>query len=97
MNSIADKTIFTFIDDAGEKTTLTFDKSVADALQKCVDNVHAWIQTEYDEIIAGKKNIARYIKASKMRGEDLSRRSIGDIIRTVAMLRVMSEIDDAEW
>ena len=97
-SDLAGKTIFTFNDEKGDKSTLTLDKYVADALPKHVGgDVHAWIQIQYDGIIAGKECFARYISVFKKRGKELSRRTIGDIIRTVAMTLVVSNFDDSEW
>lgn len=79
-----DKTIFTFSDEHGDKSTLTLDKDVADALPEYVGDVHAWIQIQYEGICAGNKGFARYIKAYNKRGKELSRRSVGDIIRFLA-------------
>lgn len=71
----ADKTLFTFVDDAGDKSTLTLDKFVADGLQSIVGDVHAWIQKQYDERSA----------AARQSKEKISRRAIGDEIRSIAL------------
>jgi len=78
------KTLFTFTDKSGEKSNLTLDKWIADALSRMLDNVHAWIQAEYDRRAIGGKS-----------GE-LSRRAIGDMIRIAAMKLAFSAIDESE-
>lgn len=93
--SDTDKTIFTFIDKFGEKSTLTLDKHVADALQNVVGDIHAWIQTQYDAIDAGKIQYKRYINAARKHGEELSRLAIGNIIRLIATVLAFSDIDDS--
>lgn len=82
----ADKTLFTFVDEAGDKSTLTLDKFVADGLQGIVEDVHAWIQKQYDEIIA----------AVRQGKEKISRRAIGDEIRSIALKLYLDSIDDSE-
>jgi|GEM_PF-5095192 len=57
----ADKTIFTFINDTDDTSTLTLDKVVADGLQRCVGDVHAWVKLQYDGVIAGDPRFTRYI------------------------------------
>ena len=97
MNNITGKTIFTFIDETGNESTLTLDKFVADRLTRCVGDIHAWIQAQYHGIRAGEERFVRVTKTFKPRGKSLSRRTIGDIIRVVAFMRIASEIDDSEF
>lgn len=89
-----EKTIFTFIYETGESSTLTLDKTVADELPRFVGDVHAWIQTQYDGIRAREERYEKYINAVKKRGGEPSRRAIGDTIRFVATMLVSSDIDD---
>lgn len=79
-----DKTLLTFNDKSGDKSTLTFDKAVADALQKIVPDPHAWVQKQYDGIIAGEERYAKYINAFKSKNGELTRLEIGNIIRFIA-------------
>lgn len=88
-----DKTLFTFIDETGEQSKLTLDKSVADALTAIVGDVHAWIQTVYDGISAGEVQYAKYINHVVKRGGDLTRLAIGNIIRLIAFLTILNSID----
>lgn len=88
-----DKTLFTYTNEDGGTSTLTLDKSVADALPSSVGgDVHAWIQTQYDDIRLGHKRFEKYIYVQGKQGENLSRRSIGDIIRMAAFLAVANNV-----
>ncbi|PIW93818.1 MAG: hypothetical protein COZ86_04375 [Candidatus Moranbacteria bacterium CG_4_8_14_3_um_filter_41_13] len=97
MNNITGKTVFTFINESGDESTLSLDKFVADKLARSVGDIHAWIQAQYQGIIAGEECFAKVIKSFKRRGEPFSRRTIGDIIRVVAFMRIASEINDSEF
>ena len=92
----ADKTIFTFTDKSGDTSTLTLEKAVADGLQRCIGDAHAWIQRQYDGIIAGEPRFTKYIITlfPDQKGE-LSRRAIGDTIRLVASIEAFRDIDDS--
>jgi len=80
-----DKTIFTFYDESGSISTLTLDKFVADSLQLIVGDVHAWIQKQYNDILANEVRYKKYIKSSWGANGELTRRAIGDIIRATAI------------
>ncbi|CAH1204068.1 conserved hypothetical protein [Candidatus Nitrotoga sp. BS] len=82
MNYETNKTLFPFIDKAGYKSIITLDKFTADALPKIVGDVHTWVQTQYEKIIAGEKK--------------LSRRAVGDIIRRIAFTLVINDIDECD-
>ena len=97
MNNTTAKTIFTFLDESGDESTLSLDKFVADKLARSVGDIHAWIQAQYHGIRAGEERFVRVTKTFKPRGKSLSRRTIGDIIRVVAFMRIASEIDDSEF
>lgn len=88
-----DKTLFTYTNEDGGTSTLTLDKFVADALPSSVGgDVHAWIQTQYDDIRLGHKRFEKHIVVLGRQGESLSRRSIGDIIRMAAELTVANYV-----
>lgn len=91
-------TIFPFTDEAGEKSTLTLDKYVADNLPRYVINgdVHTWIQTQYNGILAGEVCCERFVIGSNKRKRAFSRRFVGDIIRAVAADLVFSDIQDSD-
>ena len=82
-----DKTIVTFNDEVGEKSTLTFDKSTAEGLHYVgVVDLHAWVQKQYDERSAAARQ-------SKVK---FTRRGIGDEIRSNALDFILNHIDDSE-
>ena len=87
------KTLFTFTDEMSEKSTLTFDKHVADSLHTIVGDVHSWIQQQYDGIIAGDKRYVKYINAVVLNNGELTRLAIGNIIRLVASMLIIENVD----
>lgn len=70
-----DRTIYTIIDEYGERTTITLDKFTADILQGWLPNVHAWVQATYDRVAEKKAH--------------LSRREKGDIVRVLASNKIL--------
>ena len=92
----SNKTIFTFTDITSQATTLTLDKRTADALPMFVKgDIHAWIQSVYDGIVAADLHYAKYFKIFGNH-KDLTRLTIGNIIRLVANEIIFSDIDDSE-
>ena len=69
-NPFDDRTLYTIINEQGDRTTITLDKLTADVLQELFPDVHAWVQNTYHRVIAKKPN--------------LSRREHGDLIRALA-------------
>lgn len=72
------KTLYTFIDNHGESSTLTLDKHISDSLQRQVGDVHEWIQKAYNFYISKYAN--------------RSRRATGDAIRLRATQIAMQEL-----
>ena len=64
------KTLYSVVNEDGEKTTITLDKFTADILQAHLPNVHAWVQQTYDRVAVKKP--------------ELSRRRQGDLVRILA-------------
>lgn len=64
------KTLYSVVNEDGEKTTITLEKFTADILQAHLPNVHAWVQQTYDRVVVKKP--------------DLSRRRQGDLVRILA-------------
>lgn len=92
----SNKTIFTFTDKTGQTSTFTLNKNTADALPMYVGgNVHAWVQSEYDGIVAGDSHYAKYFDLLGDHKE-ITRLAIGNIIRYVADDIINSDIDDSE-
>lgn len=91
--SETDKTLFTFDGEDG-KSTLTLDKSVADALQTQIPDIHAWIQKLYDGINVREERYTKYINSFSKQGGKLTRLEIGNIIRFIA---IEIAIEDSEF
>ncbi|MFL9998906.1 hypothetical protein PQR34_46765 [Paraburkholderia sediminicola] len=68
--SLDDRTLYTVINENGERTTITLEKLVADALQASISDVHEWVQRAFDRVTEKKP--------------ELSRRERGDLVRLLA-------------
>lgn len=79
-----DKTLIPYLNENGGTSTFTLPKLVADNLPPSVGDVHAWVQTQFDDISLGHKRFDKYINRLGKQGKNLSRRDKGDIIRSVA-------------
>jgi len=64
------KTTYSFIDENGEKITITIEKWAADLLQERLADVHKWIQDTYNRVCEKRSH--------------LSRRKKGDVVRMLA-------------
>lgn len=64
------KTTYSFIDEHGEKSTITIEKWAADFLQESLPDVHKWVQETYTRVCEKRSH--------------LSRRKKGDIVRMLA-------------
>lgn len=67
---IDDKTIYTLLNEDGDKTTIRLDKLTADVLQLSLSDVHTWIQGVFEDV--GTEY------------PDIGRRKKGDIVRAIA-------------
>lgn len=65
-----EKTIYSFTDESGARSTITVEKWVGDLLQASLPDVHAWIQNQYDRVF--KKHPL------------ITRRQRGDVLRELA-------------
>jgi hypothetical protein len=65
-----ERTIYTIADEHRERSTISLDKIIADVLQGAIPDVHVWVQTTYDRVVAKKPH--------------LSRREKGDVVRILA-------------
>ena len=70
-----DRTIYTITDEDGNRTTITLDKFIADILQECLPDVHAWVQATYERVAEKKSH--------------LSRREKGDVVRILASNKIL--------
>jgi len=70
-----DRTIYTVTDEVGDRTTITLDKVIADILQGCLPDVHAWVQTTYNRVAEKEPH--------------LSRREKGDVVRILASNKML--------
>ncbi len=64
------KTIYSFVDENGEKSTITIEKWAADLLQESMPDVHKWVQDTYNRVCEKRSH--------------LSRRKKGDVVRMLA-------------
>lgn len=75
---VESKTLYTIVNEHGEKTTITLDKWIADVLQFALGaEVHTRIQAAYDKVLA------KY--------PDLSRKQRGDLVRQMAFIRAQED------
>lgn len=65
-----EKTIYSFTDESGDRSTITVEKWVGDLLQACLPDVHAWIQNQYNKVFE--------------RLPLITRRQRGDVLRELA-------------
>lgn len=65
-----EKTLYSIVDETGERTTITIDKFVADVLQMHLPDVHTWLQTAYNKVVVKRP--------------ELSRRQMGNVVRALA-------------
>jgi hypothetical protein len=62
-----DKTIYTIEDENREKSSITLEKLVADALQESLPDVHAWVQNTYDHVTKKRPSLGRRQKGDLVR------------------------------
>ncbi|MBI5912102.1 MAG: hypothetical protein HY848_19405 [Betaproteobacteria bacterium] len=60
-------TLYSIIDEHGDKSTITLDKMIADALQESLPDVHVWIQAQYNRVAARKPELGRIQKGDLVR------------------------------
>ena len=58
------KTVCTVIDEHGERTTISLDKPVSDALHAELPNVHEWLQNAYNNVVADHPQLSRREKGN---------------------------------
>jgi hypothetical protein len=81
-----DRTIYTILDEHRQDTTITLEKYVADILQENLPDVHAWVQSTYDMVVAKRPH--------------LGRRQKGDLVRALSSrealthLKTSGQLDD---
>jgi hypothetical protein len=61
------RTTYTIIDETGDKSTITLDKTVADVLQLHLPDVHAWVQHVYDCAAKQYPGLSRYKRGDLVR------------------------------
>lgn len=88
------KTKITFVDELGEPTELTLDKWVADQLFAKVGDLHRWVQSIYDKVVAGQMSIAKRVNALRRKTGESHRRAVGDFIRAYALMMISDGCDD---
>ena len=77
------KTTYSIVNEDSIKSSITMDSDIADILQIHLDNVHEWIQAQYDLIC--------------QKSPKLSRRKKGDILRQLALKKVENTPERKEW
>ncbi len=74
----SDRTVYSILDEHGDKSSITLDKFVADTLQKYLPNVHEWVQKTYSRVAEKKP--------------ELGRREKGDLVRALALREAAQQL-----
>lgn len=61
------KTIYSIIDENGEKSSITLEKWVSDYLVELVPDVHLFVQEIYNKVVQKKPELPRRIKGNYVR------------------------------
>jgi len=62
-----ERTLYSIIDENGDKSTITIDKLIADALQESLPDVHGWVQAQYNRVAEKKPELGRIKKGDLVR------------------------------
>ena len=87
LNIDDDKVICLFTLPDGEERSITFLKLIYEFLSEYSGDVHQWVNQQYDMIVRGQMKTPEAVLAMRRvrRGETLSQRAIGDLIRAHAL------------
>lgn len=79
--SLSEKIIVTITTIDGDRSTVTLSSWSADHIHAKFGNLNRWVQSSYDQIVAGTFQYARFSDKSLRKGMVMSQRAIGDAIR----------------
>lgn len=76
-----------------DEWTITFSSNLYDFLKERVGDVHLWVDQQYNLIVKGRLKFAQSIMNRVVRGEKLSQRAIGNLIRAYGMTLWLDSLD----